>query len=387
MIDLSAHTHDERRMCSLIAQCLGGDVEGAVDTIERGGLWEYVASYACDAGLAGPFLQSLEQAGFEPPAAARLELQCYIEYVAASNAYKQSAVVKVLAWLEANGVDFMLLKGCALNATIYPEPGHRGMTDVDVLIHPEDARQIDDLLRGFGCEPGADLINDEYYPTYYHEREYFTPTSPRVKIDLHVRPFRPLRYVRTVPDEALWTDCDRVDFGPLRVRVPNAEAMLIHLAGHAACHGSKHLRWLHDIARWTQIYREKINPHRVAETAQDWGMVLAVREALLAVKRTLGDPTGRLAEILHALRGATSWSEKLALEHAPHDGERPVSSIAVNLLTTPGLSYRIGYLRSVLSAGEGHLGQIYPHRHTGWQLAAHLHRAGRCLTRRFVKSA
>jgi hypothetical protein len=55
------------------------------------------------------------------------------------NYLKIDALLPVVRGLEAAGVRVLLLKGWALIARVYGDPGLRPMGDVDVLVHPEDA--------------------------------------------------------------------------------------------------------------------------------------------------------------------------------------------------------------------------------------------------------
>jgi len=93
--------------------------------------------------------------------------------------------------LQSRGIPFLVLKGAALNAALYEEPGVRAMVDVDVLIRPGDAARVDRVLADAGCVAGAELLRADFFPRYHYEWEYFTPQHPPVKIDLHVRPLRP----------------------------------------------------------------------------------------------------------------------------------------------------------------------------------------------------
>ena len=52
-MDRRWHPHDPARIDALIARCLSDDAGAAVREIEGDGLWEYVASQACLAGVGG----------------------------------------------------------------------------------------------------------------------------------------------------------------------------------------------------------------------------------------------------------------------------------------------------------------------------------------------
>jgi len=366
---------------ALIARCLTPEVRAAAGEIRRRGLWEYVVSEACDAGLAGVLLDALRAAGCEPPGASLPVLEAHAEHVAEANAYRISRAARVLARLQAGGVPFMLLKGAALIGRVYERPGRRAMTDIDVLIRVQDARRVDELLAAAGCVPGPGLVRDDFYPRFYHEREYFTPDHPPVKLDVHARPFRPLRYVCTVPPEALWEAPERVAFGPLRVAVPGPEDMLVHLAVHHACHGCTELRWAWDVRLWLQRYADRIDPARVAGKCRRWGVSLAMRRSLQHVRGLFGP--GAEDNLIKALPPGRHLAEKLVLDQAPHDLRRPLRGLVVHTLCAPGLGLRLGYLGAVLFPGRRHMGQLYARRHPGWLAVAHLNRAARLLTRPF----
>ncbi len=366
---------------ALVARCLTGEVQAAVNDIRRRGLWEYVVSEACDAGLAGALLDALRAADCEPPEGSGSALEAHAEHVAEANAYRISRAARVLARLQAEGVPFMLLKGAALIGLVYERPGRRAMTDIDVLIRVGDARRVDELLTAAGCVPGPGLVREDFYPRFYNEREYFTPDHPPVRLDVHARPFRPLRYVCTVPPEGLWESPERAAFGPLRVAVPGPEDMLVHLAVHHACHGCAELRWACDVYLWLERYADRIDPQRVAARCRRWRVSLAVRRSLQHVRDLFGP--GMVDAVLESLPPGRHLGERLVLDQAPHDLRRPLRGLVVHTLCTPGLSHRLGYLGAVLFPGRQHMGQLYPRRHPGWLAVAHLTRAARLLTRPF----
>lgn len=390
---------------SLIAECLSDDPLPAVQRIERGGLWEYVAAESCDAQVGAVLLDRLTRLGVDVPESAAGQMQAYREHVTAANAYKFAEVGRVLSRLRLADIPFLLLKGAALNATVY-EPGLRPMTDIDVLVRPSDVGAADRVLANAGCQAGADLLRADFYPRYYYEREYFTRRNPSVKIDLHCRPFRLLRYARTVPDNAMWGDCREVQLGGMNgvcegvkgeeglkgekslksvkgitVRIPGPEDMLIHLAVHSACHGNSHLRWLYDIRLWIEQFGGEIDVKRLADKCRRWQLSLPVNRALAKTRNVLGCKDEVLDAAIRATSTIAGPMERLALAVSPIGLDAPVLYTAASVLSTPGIRFRLGYLSAVLLPEPAHLAQIYHRRHPGWQLAAHAVRLGRCITR------
>lgn len=385
---LARPSRSSDRLTRLLASCLTDRARMAAEEVSRDGLWNKLVSHACSCGMGGAVVAQLTARGVEIPRTASIQLDSYRQHVAAAIAYGIERAEPALARLQAAGVPFLVLKGAALNAVLYAGPGLRPMMDVDLLIHPADARRADAALRDLGCRPGPDLVSEDYYPRYYYEREYFLPCRPEVKIDLHVRPFRPLRYARILPEDALWDAPRQVSYGRLKVLIPNAENMLIHLAVHAACHGAAELKWLNDIKLWLDRFGGGLAVEALFDKCDKWQLTWPVRVALEQVERLFGHSSAHLERVLSGLRRQRAgWKDRLVLAQSPRDASHPLAAMAVNLLCTPGLRFRAGYLRAVLLPSRSHLAQLYRCRHPGWPLVAHLVRIGRSLTAKFTRSA
>ena len=376
--------HQSENLFALQARCLTSNAAGAAREIDRLGLWEYVASEACIHQVGGALIHALRERGIVIPASAAGQLDAFAEHVAAANTFSISRMSHIFARLLAAEVPFLVLKGAALNATVYPAAGLRGMADVDVLIRPEDAERVDGLLIDAGCCRGPDLVQDDFYPRYYYEREYLTPTVPAVKIDLHVRPFRPMRYGQTIGPEALWDDPMGVEIGSCQVQIPNPENMLILLCAHAAFHGLTELKWLYDIKVWLERYGATMDLKAVGAKCRRWGLSAVVRAALEKTLVVFAEPSAVLIKAIHRIEGRAKLLDRLVLWQAPRDEAHPIAHVLVNALCTPGVLHRLGYLAAVLAPGKHHLGQLYEGRHVGWPVVAHLVRVGRAMAKPFT---
>ena len=121
------------------------------------------------------------------------------------------------------------------------------MSDVDLLIRADTVDRAFAALEGCGCKRGFELLRDDFFPRYHYEVEFHTTSARPLRLDLHVRPLRPLRIARLMPDDALWKGARRVNVDDAYAFVPAPEAMLVHLCAHAAYHGCSRLLWLYDI--------------------------------------------------------------------------------------------------------------------------------------------
>ncbi len=94
------------------------------------------------------------------------------------------------------GVPVLALKGAALNLVLYDRPDERPMGDLDLLIKPENVEDAFAILEKLGCLRGEPLVREDFFPRFHYEVEFRAGDIYPVKIDLHVRPFRPLRSTR-----------------------------------------------------------------------------------------------------------------------------------------------------------------------------------------------
>lgn len=268
-------------------------------------------------------------------------------------------------------VPLLALKGAALNLTLYQRPEDRPMSDLDLLVRSEHVNKAFRLLGRLGAQRGESLVTDDFFPRFYAEVEFRLGEIYPVRIDLHVRPFRPLRYSRLVPMDALWQWAEPVRIGRATVLVPCAEEMLIHLAAHSALHGNVRSTWLRDIKHWADARRAEIDWDRFLETVARWGVTLPVRDGLRQAETDFGricpsEVMGRLSRL------RVSWRDRIALFQAPRDATHPVAHVATDVLCTPGWRFKLAYVRAMAIPGQDHMAGWYGRQHWGWLPCAHV---------------
>ncbi len=278
-----------------------------------------------------------------------------------------------LEWIAARfnqaGIPVMVLKGAALLLTLYDRPDEREMTDIDLLVKPADLDRAQELLEELGHHRGEALFREDFFPRYYYEIQYRVGLLSTFAIDLHVRPFRLLRLSRVMPDDAIWRNAVDISIGDATVLIPCPDDMLIHLAGHSAIHGNGHKKWLADIDGWIRARRDEIDWDRFLANVESWRLVAAVRSGIAATADAYGAscPDAVLSR-LSALR--SNWRDRLALWHAPRDGQHLACSFLVNAVTTPGPRFVLGYLRDIVLPERNYLGDWCLRHHCPWPGAA-----------------
>ncbi len=338
-----------------------------------GAAWPALTRAACRHWVSGVVLQAVERQGWVIPASSRRVLEQQRDRIRQGGERMDGALATVTAALNARGVDVLLLKGCALCATVYESKGLRAMSDMDMMVRESQLDRARGALEAMGCRRGPELLRSDFFPRYYYATEYRTPDVDPVRIDLHVRPFRPLRYAQTVPADALWENARQVEIEGAVAHVPCDEMQLIHLATHLACHDEMRLVWLYDILRLIDRGRASIGWYRVLDRCRAWRLALPVRVALDSVEQVWGPVVpSRIRDALG--RERVDWRDRLCLLQAPRDANYPVAHAAVDVLCTRGARFQSGYLRSVLLPDRAHLGQIYHRRHVAWPFVATLRR-------------
>lgn len=378
----SAGVHEANRVCApaALARLLRAAHDMSLD-LEQGAVdWPALVKTACDAGLGGLLLQAVERQNWPLAPAQMLQLRWQATQIGRSNARMTRHLGRIARTLAQHDVDVMPLKGAALNLTLYDEPHLRPMSDVDVLIHPSVATRAVSVLERSGYRRGPELVRGDFFPRFHYEVELLSDERSPVRIDLHARPFRPLRYGQTVPDEAFWQASRVVETHGAQVRVACDDKQLIHLAVHSACHGHARLLWLYDILRLLDLCGRDMDWDRVIDACRRWRLTLPVREALGAVEGVWG------AVLPDNVRRALdeercNWRDRLCLAQAPHDAKSPLRHVAVNVICTRGARFRLGYLMRVLIPDRGHMAQVYRGRHFGWLFYAHVRRLLRAVMR------
>lgn len=374
-----------RQQIASILRCgwlTDGDVDAPVGIAIGANEWPAVCDVACRGGLAGLLFDAVNRMNMSIPKPCADQLGEQAMRVAAANLHRRARLRDIAAAFRSDGLDLMAFKGMALLAQVYRRAELRPMGDIDLMIRPSQVADACQTLERLGCRTGPSLLRDDFFPRFYYEREYQTPSPHPIKLDIHARPLRPEWYRRHLPDDALWHNCQSIDIDGAAIHVPSPDVGLIHLLAHTALHGCGRLLWLMDIALFTRSVSGQIDWSRFLDRVKSWRLTGAVRAGLQSAETELGPIVpqfvrDRIDQI------PVSVVERIVLAHAPCDAARPVRAALLQWLTMGGLRLRMDYLAVLIWPGHGHLAGVYPRRHRGWTLVAGLLRwirpAGRLL--------
>jgi hypothetical protein len=190
-------------------------------------------------------------------------------------------VLPLLQAFEQAGVDAVVLKGLALVARFYRDPGLRPMADVDVLVPPSDVGRASELAVSLDWRPRYRLtpafLRVKHAGPFDH--------SMGVACDVHWRVFEEAG--GSGADEDLRAAAEPVVFQGTRLRVLSPADQLLHVCGHAArWEPVPSIRWVADAML---ILRDgPIDwPRFLVQTAQR-RFVLRMRRMLGYLRQALG---------------------------------------------------------------------------------------------------
>jgi hypothetical protein len=178
----------------------------------------------------------------------------------------------LLQAFEQAGIDAVVLKGLALIARFYRDPGVRPMADVDVLLPPSDVERASELAARLGWHPR--YRTTPAFLRVKHAGPFDHPTG--LACDIHWRVFE---NAAGGADNDLRAASETVTFQGSRLRILSPTDQLLHVCEHAASWSEvPAIRWVADAV---VILREgPIDWQRFLVHAAQRRLILRMREML-----------------------------------------------------------------------------------------------------------
>ena len=145
----------------------------------------------------------------------------------------QARLVASVEALVAAKIEVLLLKGAGLLYTAYPSIAERPMSDVDLLVRPEQAVAAQAVLGGLGWTWDEGDAAAAFYAHHHHLPPMYDPRGGGANLELHTELFiagHPLR----LATGGVWDAARVVRVGGARALVPNEQHQLLHACLHFA---------------------------------------------------------------------------------------------------------------------------------------------------------
>ena len=178
--------------------------------------------------------------------------------------YQQAAQEELAEAFDRAKIPFIFLKG-ALLRDLYPRPDLRSMSDIDVMIHEENAREIQDIMKQLGYTVKQyDWRNEDIY---YKD--------PCVTVEIHRKPFwREDGWNQYL--EKGWDNPSVKNVG-IWDRTLNLEDFYFYLMGHLLHHlrecGGAGIKIYLDMELFLHNFGDQMNSQKMAHTLKQFGFV------------------------------------------------------------------------------------------------------------------
>lgn len=205
---------------------------------------------------------------------------------------QQKEIREILAALSEAGIVVIILKGADLGLRIYRDPALRPMSDLDLLLAPEDIPMAELVLKRSGYQVCSEHLDKRLI---INEVNYNPPEGKILYVDLHWEivaacsfyclPYRPLR-----------TAAVSLDAYGMPALALSPEHLLIHVCLHAY-ENFPVLAQLFDVA--LIVSRLSLNWQKVVQEASGFGCQLPVHLVLQEIARIVPGqvPTAALTQL------------------------------------------------------------------------------------------
>jgi hypothetical protein len=197
-------------------------------------------------------------------------------------------LARLLEAFDGHGVPVIPLKGPALAAMLYPHPGLRPCSDLDLLIRREALSTADRLLQHLGYRRTADDHSWAFDVAYDRATLYQGPGG--IHVDLHWSLLSDQRFSWNEAEGlTVWERAIPTALAGGKTLALCPEDLLLYLAVHLAVHhGLTGLLWYWDLARLLAGHADRLDWEAVVARASRWRVRTALDLALRGCERLFG---------------------------------------------------------------------------------------------------
>jgi len=260
------------------------------------------------------------------------------------------------------GIEAIVLKGAALAEGVYRNPALRPMGDLDLLVRRAEVEPARRVLAARGFELGRAETHPGALVEHENEILLWKPGRVRVDLDLHWSLIDSPFHQQRTPEEWFWQTARAAAIGGAPARVLGAEALVLHLCAHLALHhGGTGLLWWNDIAEVLAAEGADLDWGELAARAQDFGLLLPVRQVLAALAVEWGAPVPAAAlRDLEERQPSRQEARAIALLQNPGSAGRRFWS---DLAAMPSWRQRLRYARTHVLPSPEYMRRRYGVRH------------------------
>ena len=344
--------------------------------------WKYLADLANEHGVAALAYHNLERLGIIQyvPRSVTDFLRNALMISMSRNAHHLNEMNEVLKILNSAGIKTVLLKGLALEISVYGNAGLRQMTDVDILISREDCIKARDLLVAGG-------FNSLPVKSYLH-RLILTHTGKHLpsllkngfSVEIHHDLFGPGKSNLT---GMLYDKSNETQINDERVFIPEEQIFFLYLVRHLFLHeknNESQLRLYTDMVVLIEKFRDSIINNDLPVFAEMGSMSNTLFRKLESLRNMWGMPFPEwLNELIDREYDPGNQDRFIFFLRSPKNN--PVTDKALlyryNIREIPGIHRKLLYILGDLFPSISFMKKRYKCRNSWKALLYYPHRLGK----------
>jgi hypothetical protein len=243
--------------------------------------WDYFAALANDHGVVALVYHNLEKLYLLPlvPEKIAATLNNALLLSLSRNAFHASVISEVLRIFNDKNIKTVLLKGLALELSVYGNSGLRQMTDIDILLSRYDHKNARKVLieNGYESLPVKSLF---HLPIIAYSGKHLPSLLKNgASIDIHLELFSGKRNILT---KLLYDNSSEIRINDHYAHIPRPQLFFLYLMKHLYSHeinNESQLRLYTDLVVLIEKYRDEIITCDLLTYASEAGMsqILALR--------------------------------------------------------------------------------------------------------------
>jgi len=246
-------------------------LRGLVKTVSD---WEYFVSLANQHGISALVFRNLDHLGLlsSVPDKQAGTLRNSQMLSVSRNAFHLSAIEEILGLLNEEGIKVVLLKGFALEMTVFGNAGLRQMTDVDILIDRKDYVKAHSILMRNGYD-SMPVKSGFHRPIVAWTGKHLPSLLKNgTSVDIHLELFPGKRNDLT---KLLFDTSAEIMIDRERAYVPSPQLFFLYLVRHLYSHeirNESQLRLYTDLVVLIEHYRDEIINYDLISNASKAGL-------------------------------------------------------------------------------------------------------------------
>ncbi|HBX22975.1 MAG TPA: hypothetical protein DEF34_05000 [Desulfotomaculum sp.] len=275
----------------LMLASAGGDINKAQSLLQQPVNWDWLLKLADHHRVYPLVYKTLNQ--LNNPAIPQhvldlLQQKCWQNAILAINMSQET--IRMAKCFESHGILAIVLKGAPLAWRLYGDITIRPSSDIDILVPFEELEKAISILETEGYTEKQNLTSrqlqiylktnkrNSYHLTYRHNKT-------NICLELHWK-------ISSAGFHSLFTPTEniirkiKVEGSSLPVLLE--EEWLLYLILHGAKHGWSYLRWLVDIAEFTQ--KKGLDWNKISFLAKNFGLESILHQSLILANRFLATP-------------------------------------------------------------------------------------------------